>query len=1069
VVATNNGPSAVTAATIGDSLPAALTGATWTCAASAGSSCPASGAGSINVPVNLLNAGTATFTLTATVSSAATGTLANTATVAPPTGVTDPNPGNNTATDTDTLTPQVTLTVVKTDGSASYTPGGTATYVVTVTNTGPSDALDVSISDLLPPGLTLTADVSCVANGTAVCGTVVGSNGQISFGTSAARVGAAAGDSLVFNAPVSFAAGMVANPLVNTANAIDNATGATANASDSDTLAANVSLSVVKTDGSATYTPGGTATYTVTITNGGLSNATNVTVSDPLPAGATLTGNVTCAAIGVANCGTVSGSSGEGSFGALGVQVGAGSGNSLVFTVPVAFAPDLLTDPLVNTVSATDQLSGATGSGADSDARAAQVTLVVAKTDGSSTYTPGSAGTYTVTITNTGATNAGNVTINDPLPAGVTLSGPATCTPTGTANCGTVTGASGQVVFGATGASIGAGAGNALVFTASVTFAANLADDPLINTATALDVASGATGSGSDSDARLVQASLSVTKSDGSTTYTPGGTATYTVTVTNAGPSDAASVTVSDALPPGVTLTANAACVAAGSASCGTVTGTTGQVSFGTTGGAVGAGPGNTLMFTVPVAFASTLTTDPLDNSVTVTDPASAAATATDSDARAGQVTLAVTKTDGSTTYTPGGTGSYVVTVANTGVSEALDVTVSDPLPAGVTLTANAICVATGNASCGTVTGTAGQTNFGATAASVGAGAGNLLTFTAPVAFASTLTTDPLVNTATATDVSTGATGSGSDSDALGAMVGLVVVKSDGSPTYTPGATATYTVMVTNTGVSDATSVTVNDPLPAGVMLTGNVSCVATGAALCGTVTGTSGQTNFAATGASIGAGIGNSLAFSVPVQFAAGLATNPLVNTATATDVPTGATGSGSDSDARATLLADLVLIKAGPTTVATGATITYTLQISNGGPAPADGATFSDIVPNQVTGITASCGGATGGAVCGTVAVSGNSVSGTIPTLPLNGHLVITIVGKVTGSGTFSNTAVVTPPVGTADPNTGNNQGTAVTNQSSVTTAKPIPTITPWMMALLLLLMGASGCRFIVARVRR
>ena len=34
----------------------------------------------------------------------------------------------------------------------------------------------------------------------------------------------------------------------------------------------------------------------MTITNGGLSNATNVTVNDPLPAGVTLTANATCAA-----------------------------------------------------------------------------------------------------------------------------------------------------------------------------------------------------------------------------------------------------------------------------------------------------------------------------------------------------------------------------------------------------------------------------------------------------------------------------------------------------------------------------------------------------------------------------------------------------------------------------------------------------------------------------------------------------------------------------------------------------------------------------------------------------
>ena len=80
----NAGPKAATGATVTDNLPAQLTAATWTCAASAGSACPASGSGDINASVDLAVGGTATFTLTATVSG--TGTLSNTASIAPPTG-----------------------------------------------------------------------------------------------------------------------------------------------------------------------------------------------------------------------------------------------------------------------------------------------------------------------------------------------------------------------------------------------------------------------------------------------------------------------------------------------------------------------------------------------------------------------------------------------------------------------------------------------------------------------------------------------------------------------------------------------------------------------------------------------------------------------------------------------------------------------------------------------------------------------------------------------------------------------------------------------------------------------
>jgi uncharacterized repeat protein (TIGR01451 family) len=99
VVVTNTSiVSPATGATVDDTLPAALTGATWTCAASAGSSCAASGTGNVSDSVNVLPGGTATYTLTATVAPGATGPLSNTASV---TLAGDPNSANNSATDTD--------------------------------------------------------------------------------------------------------------------------------------------------------------------------------------------------------------------------------------------------------------------------------------------------------------------------------------------------------------------------------------------------------------------------------------------------------------------------------------------------------------------------------------------------------------------------------------------------------------------------------------------------------------------------------------------------------------------------------------------------------------------------------------------------------------------------------------------------------------------------------------------------------------------------------------------------------------------------------------------------------
>src|SRR6185369_5546900 len=101
IMASNAGPSDATAATVADTFPAVLT-ATWTCVGAGGGTCTASGSGDIDDTVNLPAGGSVTYTVSATISPAASGALSNTATVTAPAGVTDPTPGNNSATDTDT-------------------------------------------------------------------------------------------------------------------------------------------------------------------------------------------------------------------------------------------------------------------------------------------------------------------------------------------------------------------------------------------------------------------------------------------------------------------------------------------------------------------------------------------------------------------------------------------------------------------------------------------------------------------------------------------------------------------------------------------------------------------------------------------------------------------------------------------------------------------------------------------------------------------------------------------------------------------------------------------------------
>jgi uncharacterized repeat protein (TIGR01451 family) len=98
IVIGNAGPAASASNSIVDIFPAAYQNPSWTCSASAGASCPASGLGNIAHNVGLPVAGQVTFTVTGTVAPGTTGTLSNNVTAVVGGGLSDPVPANNTAT-----------------------------------------------------------------------------------------------------------------------------------------------------------------------------------------------------------------------------------------------------------------------------------------------------------------------------------------------------------------------------------------------------------------------------------------------------------------------------------------------------------------------------------------------------------------------------------------------------------------------------------------------------------------------------------------------------------------------------------------------------------------------------------------------------------------------------------------------------------------------------------------------------------------------------------------------------------------------------------------------------------
>jgi uncharacterized repeat protein (TIGR01451 family) len=207
ITASNAGPQPVTGATLADTFPASLT-CTWTCVGSGGGTCPASGSGNINSAVNLPVSASVTYTASCTISASATGSLANTATIS--SSITDPTPGNNSATDTDTLTPQADVSITNTDGQTSVTAGTNTTYTITASNAGPSNAPGTTVADTFPAACTSVA-WTCTGSGGGTCS--AGGSGNIND-----VVNLPSGGSVAFSATCAVSA-IAVGTLSNTATA----------------------------------------------------------------------------------------------------------------------------------------------------------------------------------------------------------------------------------------------------------------------------------------------------------------------------------------------------------------------------------------------------------------------------------------------------------------------------------------------------------------------------------------------------------------------------------------------------------------------------------------------------------------------------------------------------------------------------------------------------------------------------------------------------------------------------------------------------------------------------------
>ncbi|MBR1194803.1 DUF11 domain-containing protein [Bradyrhizobium sp. AUGA SZCCT0240] len=294
-------------------------------------------------------------------------------------------------------------------------------------------------------------------------------------------------------------------------------------------LAQVADLAMTKTVSDPTPNVGDVVSFTVTLSNAGPDAATNVSVQDLLPAGLTFVS-------AAPSQGTYA--SGSGIWDVGSVAAGAPATLQLVATVAGAAAQ-------TNTASiaASDQ-SDPNGGNNSASATVTPQTADLSLTHTVSNPSPivGDVVTFTVTLGNAGPNVATNVSVQDLLPAGLTF---VSATP----SQGTYSDLTGIWTVG----TVTPGAPQTLALQATVT-----TTNPTTNTATIsqsdqFDPATGNNAAGATVTAHNVNADLSVTKS-APATIQPGQNITYTITVSNAGPEPAATVTVNDTLPAGLTF-----------------------------------------------------------------------------------------------------------------------------------------------------------------------------------------------------------------------------------------------------------------------------------------------------------------------------------------------------------------------------------------------------------------------------------------------------------------------------------------------------------------------------------
>lgn len=559
--------------------------------------------------------------------------------------------------------------------------------------------------------------------------------------------------------------------------------------------------------------------------------------------------------------------------------------------------------------------------------------------------------------------------------------------------------------------------------------------------ATLLPNSTGFASIGDLSSTSALVADLSVTKT--AVNSTPGATASYVVTVSNAGPDYATDVRVLDAVPTGLSFTSGTASQGAYSATQAIIGANTYPAGTWRVG-RLAANQSATLTLTYSVTQSTPVTNTAQVSYSDMFDPDSLPGNSVVGEDDEAVVVITpsadvqISKTAASS-FGVGTNGTFLLTVRNSGLAATSGTyTVTDTLPAGLTFVSaagtNWTCTPNTPAGANVVGGSQVSCSSGTVLA--GGASANPITLTVAV------TAPALPSVTNSASVSGGepASNNGNNSDSVtvavcpGPCVDLVPTKTLNVSALSVGTISTYTITVSNLGALTTTGAyTIVDNLPTGLTLAtvpAGTGWTCTQSGVTNTVNGTIVSCSRATT--ITGGGVSSALTFNVNVAAAA---LPQVTNTATVANGGDTYAGNNTTSLTSDVGSFDLQITKVASNDFTVGATSGYLITVTNVGTAASPAGvttTLSDTLPTNLTlnarptiaptGGGWACTGAAGNTnfTCTTTSslAAGASYQFTVP--------IANLSNNVGTSPSLSNTATVT---NASEPATltGNNSATA------------------------------------------